>query len=203
MWTGIGLLVGAAMALIWPRLLVTASSGSLTARLAALPLTAVAFGGMAWRFGPQFDLLPCSVLAAVGVGLSLIDLLERRLPSALVYTGLVLIGGLLVTSAVLHSKGSDLLRAWVGMAIISGFYLVLALLSEGGLGAGDVKLGGLLGLALGWLSWSTLITATFLGWLTAALVWLLLKATRRRQDSVPMGPFLLFGALFTIAVVPM
>ncbi|WP_223199595.1 hypothetical protein [Solihabitans fulvus] len=111
---------------------------------------------------------------------------------------------MLATSAILNSRGPDFLRAFAGMAILAAFYLVLALVPGGGVGAGDVKLGGLLGLSLGWLSWSALVAATVLGWFIAALVWLPLQATRRRPRGslVPMGPFLLFGALLTIAVVP-
>lgn len=138
------------------------------------------------------------------MALGVIDLLEQRLPSVLVYLGVALVGVLLAISAILHSRGPDFLRALIGMAVIAVLYLVLALVSGGGLGAGDVKLGGLLGLALGWLSWTALVTATVLGWLAAALAWLLLRATRRRSPGalVPMGPFLLFGALITITVVP-
>jgi leader peptidase (prepilin peptidase)/N-methyltransferase len=104
----------------------------------------------------------------------------------------------------LHSSAWSFLRALTGMAILAMFYLLLALASGGGLGAGDVKLGGLLGLALGWLSWSAIVTATFLGWFAAALVWLLLRMTRGRPRGslLPMGPFLLLGALITVGMMP-
>ena len=61
-----------------------------------------------------------------------------------------------------------------------------------------------MGITVGWSSWSALITATFLGWFAAALVWLILRVARRRpQGSVlPMGPFLVLGALLTICVLP-
>ncbi len=203
-WAGAGILVGAALAVFSRQLLTSVPADLLTVRLAAPPLTALAFGSLAWRFGHQFDLLPYSVLAALGVALSLIDLAEQRLPSVLVYIGIALVGALLATSAMLHSRGPDLLRALTGMALLTAFYLVLALSSRGGLGSGDVKLGGLLGLALGWLSWSALITATFLGWFAAALTWLLLHTAQRRLRGslLPMGPFLLFGALLTISLMP-
>jgi leader peptidase (prepilin peptidase) / N-methyltransferase len=203
-WTGAGILVGAALAAYSRRLLASAPTGVLMPGLAAMLLTASAFGGLAWRFGYQFDLLPYSVFAAVGIALSLIDLIEQRLPSVLVYSGVVLVGALLAMSAVLQSRGVDLLRALAGMAILVAFYLVLALASGGGLGAGDVKLGGLLGLALGWLGWSALVTATFLGWLAAALAWLVLRVARRRPRGslLPMGPFLMLGALLTISGLP-
>lgn len=199
-WTGAGVLTGAALALCYRRLLTTVPSAPRVTRLMATLLTAIAFGGLAWRFGHQFDLLPYSILAALGVTLGLIDLIEQRLPSVLVYSGAALVGALLATSAILHSRGPDFLRALAGMAILAAFYLVLALASGGGLGAGDLKLGGLLGLALGWLSWSALITATFLGWFAAALAWLILRLTRRqaRGSPLPMGPFLVLGAFVAV-----
>lgn len=168
-------------------------------RLVAPLLTALAFGSLAWRFNHQFDLLPYSVLAAVGVALGLIDIAEQRLPSVLIYSGVALVSGLLATSAVLYSRGPDLVRAFTGLAVVAALYLVLALVSGGGLGAGDVKLGGLLGLALGWSGWSTVISATFLAWFTAALAWMILRVARRRPRNslLPMGPFLLLGALLT------
>lgn len=201
---GAGLIVGAALTAYARRFLTATLSGLLMPGLAATLLTAGTFGGLAWRFGYQFDLLPYGVLAAVGVALGLIDLIEQRLPSELVYSGAVLVSALLATSAVLHSRGPDLLRALASMAILAAFYLVLALASGGGLGAGDVKLGGLLGFALGWLGWSALVTATFLGWFVAALVWLILRVARRtpRGSLLPMGPFLVLGALLAIGVVP-
>lgn len=137
-WAGAGIIVGAGLAAYSRRLLTSAPAGVLVPGLAAMALTGSAYGGLAWRLGYQFDLLPYGVLAAVGVALSLIDLIEQRLPSELVYSGAVLIGALLATSAVLDSRGPDLLRALASMAILAAFYLVLALGSRGGLGAGDL-----------------------------------------------------------------
>jgi leader peptidase (prepilin peptidase) / N-methyltransferase len=203
-WAGVGLLTGAALSGSSLSLLMAASPTARVTRVAATLLTALALGVLAWRLGRQFDLLPYSVLAALGVTLGWIDLVEQRLPSVLVYSGLALVGGLLATSAILYSRGPDFLRALAGMAIIAVCYLVLAVVSGGGLGAGDVKLGGLLGLALGWLSWSALVTATVLGWFAAALVWLFLRLAWRtpRDLLLPMGPFLVLGAILTISVMP-
>jgi leader peptidase (prepilin peptidase)/N-methyltransferase len=203
-WAGAGAVLGAALSVFYRRLLRSNPAGLRTATLAAPVLTALAFGALAWRFGPDSDLMPYSVLAILGVALGLIDLMERRLPSVLVYSGVAVIGTLLATMALVESRGPDFMRALIGLAVLTGFYLILALASGGGLGAGDVKLGGLLGLALGWLSWSALITATFLGWCLAALAWLILRMARRsrRASLLPMGPALLFGAFLAITVVP-
>jgi leader peptidase (prepilin peptidase)/N-methyltransferase len=203
LWTSVGALAGATLAAYTRRLHKPNVSGLVAPRRTAPLLTALAFGVLAWRFGYQFDLLPYSVLAVIGVALGLIDLIEQRLPSVLIFSGVVLVGALLATSAILHSKGSDLLRALAGMAMLATFYLVLALVSRGGLGAGDVKLGGLLGLALGWLSWSALVTGTLLGWFAAGLTWLILRMIRRKLwgSVVPMGPFLVLGTLVTIILM--
>jgi leader peptidase (prepilin peptidase)/N-methyltransferase len=203
-WATGGLVVGAALTMWTRRFLTSCRPGLSVPDWAAPLLTAILFGILAWHFGPHFDLLPYSGLAAIGVALAVIDVIEQCLPSALVYTGLTVVGALLAMSTVLHSAMSGLLSALAGMAVLVVFYLVLALVSRGGLGAGDVKLGGLLGLALGWLGWPALVAATFLGWCAAAVVWLVLRVARRRvRDSLlPMGPFLLAAALFVVCMTP-
>lgn len=190
---------------IWTRRLLTSRRSGLSVMDWIAPLlTAILFGILAWRLGPHFDLLPYSGLAAVGVALAVIDVIEQRLPSPLVYSGLTVVGALFATSTALYSTMPSLLRALAGMAVLMVFYLVLALVSGGGLGAGDVKLGALVGITVGWMSWSSLITATFLGWFAAALMWLILRVARRRPRGslLPMGPFILLGALLTICVLP-
>lgn len=203
-WASAGGMTGVALLIPTCSLRMLGRSGR-AATVAVVPLsTAILFAILAWRVGDHFDLLPFSVLAASGVALSLTDILAQRLPSVIVYPAIAVVTVLLATSAILHCSASSFLRALAGMATLTIFYLALAFLSGGGLGAGDVKLGGLLGVTLGWLSWSALVTATFLGWLTAALAWVLLRATRLKpaDSRLPMGPFLLLGALLTITIAP-
>ena len=179
-------------------------AGPLAVRLAAPLLTTTLFGVLAWRLGPQFELVPYSVFAAVGVLLGLIDLVELRLPSALVYVGIAAVGALLAVAAAADSRWPDFLRALASLAILVTFYLLLALIFAGDLGAGDVKLSGLLGLVLGWQGWSVVIAGTFLGWFGAALVWLFLRAAGRRKPEslLPLGPFLLAGTFAVVVGMP-
>lgn len=137
-WAAGGLVIGATLTL-WMRKLLTSRRPGLTAADWIAPLlTAILFGILAWRFGPHFRLLPYSGLAAIGIALAVIDVIEQRLPSPLVYCGLAVVGALLATSTALHSTMPSLLRALAGMAALMVFYLVLALVSGGGLGAGDL-----------------------------------------------------------------
>jgi leader peptidase (prepilin peptidase)/N-methyltransferase len=73
----------------------------------------------------------------------------------------------------------------------------MALLAPAGLGMGDVKLAGLLGLYLGWLGWPVVLLGFLLGFAVQALVGLVLLAARRagRHTELPFGPALLGGSL--------
>ena len=75
-------------------------------------------------------------------------------------------------------------------------------MARSGLGAGDVKLAGVLGLYLGWLGWPTLVLGAFAGFLAGGLVSLALLAARRATlaTRVPFGPSMVAGALLAIAI---
>jgi leader peptidase (prepilin peptidase)/N-methyltransferase len=72
-----------------------------------------------------------------------------------------------------------------------------------GIGYGDVRLSGLLGLALGWLGWSELVVGVFagafLGGFGGALLALFRIVPRGRN---PFGPHMLAGAAFAAACGP-
>ena len=74
--------------------------------------------------------------------------------------------------------------------------------SPEGLGFGDVKLLGLLGLVLGWVGWGALGPGSSSAWLVGALVALVLLATGRAgwRTALPFGPPLLVGAVLALAL---
>ncbi|MEU0470483.1 A24 family peptidase [Amycolatopsis sp. NPDC006131] len=167
--------------------------------VASAVLTAALFAAVGWRFGWGIDLVAYSTFSLVVVPLALLDFVEQRLPSVLILAGLLALGTIFGLGAVLAAGYADFLRAVAGMAVLGLAYLVLAL-AVGGLGAGDVKLAGLLGLALGWQSWTAIMLGTVAGWLLAAVARLVLRATGRmsRDAPMPLGPYLALGALVTI-----
>jgi len=149
------------------------------------------------KFGDQPESVVFGFVALVGVALALVDLAVQRLPDRLTlpaYPGLLV---LLTLTAIIEHDGAALSRALLGGLAFAGCYLVLALLSGGRLGGGDVKLAGLIGLALGWLGWSSLVTGACLGFLLAGIVSLVLLAARRvtRTSLISFGPYMLTGAL--------
>ncbi|MCU1404731.1 MAG: peptidase domain protein, partial [Glaciihabitans sp.] len=66
---------------------------------------------------------------------------------------------------------------------------------------GDVKLAGIVGLALGWVGWGALLVGAFAAFLVGAVLGLLLIAFRRggRKTAIPFGPFMLLGAAIGVA----
>ena len=166
--------------------------------------TAVLFGLAAWRFGASWQLPAFLALAAAGVLLAVVDLEHRLLPNRIVgpaaATGAVLLG----LAAAVGGQGHDLVRALLGAATLFVAYLVLALIAPSGLGMGDVKLAGLLGLYLGWLGWGAVLFGAVAGFVVQAVVALLLLATRRigLRGELPFGPAMLAGAALVIAWPP-
>ena len=72
----------------------------------------------------------------------------------------------------------------------------MALITPQGMGMGDVKLAGLIGLVLGALAWRSVVVGAVMGFLLGglgAVVALLLG--RRRKDTIPFGPYLAAGAV--------
>jgi leader peptidase (prepilin peptidase)/N-methyltransferase len=181
---------------------------------------------MAMRFGPSPALPAFCYLAGIGVPLAVIDARCQRLPDALTLPSYPVALALLGFAALLLPGGAGHFRgALAGMALAWGVFLLQVLLYPAGLGWGDVKLAGLLGLYLGWLggawlggawlggswlggSWlggawldqGALVAGLFLGYLFAAAAGLALIAARRasRKSRLPFGPYLLAGTLSAI-----
>jgi leader peptidase (prepilin peptidase) / N-methyltransferase len=177
--------------------------------------TGLACAVMAIRFGPSPALPAFCYLAGIGVPLAMIDARCQRLPDALTLPSYPVALALLGFAALLLPGGAGhFLGALAGLGLACGIFLLQVLLYPAGLGWGDVKLSGLLGLYLGWLSggglsgsagWldqGTLVAGLFLGYLFAAAAGLALIAARRasRKSRLPFGPYLLAGTLTAIVL---
>jgi leader peptidase (prepilin peptidase)/N-methyltransferase len=163
-------------------------------------LTAVLFAVVAYRIGPAPELPAYLYLAAVGLALAAIDLDHRRLPNALTLPSYLVMAVLLTVASAATGDWWALVRAGLAMAAFYGALFAVAVAVPRGMGFGDVKLAGVLGLALGWLGWGELLVGFFLGFAYGGLVSLALIALGRagRKTAVPFGPFLVAGALTAV-----
>jgi leader peptidase (prepilin peptidase)/N-methyltransferase len=162
--------------------------------------TAVLFAVVALRFGLDPVLPAYLYLAAVGVALTLIDLDVRRLPDVLTLPSYPVALVLLGAAAFFGSDSGGFLRAVLGGLAMFSLYFGLCFAYPAGMGFGDVKLSGVLGLYLGWLGWGVWALGLFLGFFLGGLVGvaLMLRGRGGRKTAVPFGPFMLVGVLLAI-----
>ena len=182
------------------------------ARAALLPIggwdllvelgTGAGFAVMALRFGLSPVLPAFLLLAALAPALAVIDLRWRRLPDPLTLPAYPAAALLLAVGALAIPGGPrHFLSALAGMAAAWLFFALLAFVHPAGLGWGDVKLSGVLGLYLGWLGAAALAAGLLGAFVLAALAGLGLIAAGRatRKSQIPFGPFMLASAIAVIA----
>lgn len=167
------------------------------------PVAALAAGAVARpHAGQGWVVLLLLIVAAVGgVTLAAIDLDVHRLPDAIQLPAYPLFAlGLGLASLQSGDRGAWV-RGVLACAVVFGFFLVVHLVPRSGLGFGDVKLLGLIGLLCGWFGWLTLLTALYagviIGGLSAAVLLVLRRANR--HTHLAYGPALVAGALLALA----
>jgi leader peptidase (prepilin peptidase) / N-methyltransferase len=121
------------------------------------------------------------------------DFLHGKIPDrlSLPAIGLGILGGMIFGLPT----GIDML---LGALLIGGFFLVQFIISNGKwIGGGDIRLGVLMGVLLGWKGGLTaLIISYFLG--AAVSIYLLATKKAKGKTSIPFGPFLISGTLITL-----
>lgn len=157
--------------------------------------TAFAAPILAWRLG--FDpVLPAVLFTVlVGVLVSYVDIRVKLIPNAVVLPSYPVVAVLLLIAALATGRWDRLLWAALGGAALWGFFALLELIYPAGLGFGDVKLAGLLGLTLGWFGLAHLVVGVFGAFVLGGLTSLGLIAAKRagRKTAIPFGPFLVGG----------
>jgi leader peptidase (prepilin peptidase)/N-methyltransferase len=152
--------------------------------------------------GASLEILPLLILAILTMPLVLTDIKVQRLPNALTYSG-ILAG---IASAIIISIAQGSTRPFIYsllLTFISGLaFLMLNLLSRGGMGMGDVKLAAMLGTLLSPFGWSTLGTGFIFAFFLGATIGLLLLASKKatRKTLIPFGPYMLLGAWLAIGI---
>jgi leader peptidase (prepilin peptidase)/N-methyltransferase len=192
----------------WPVLPVTGRCPACRARISPYPLAAelaaaIALALVAARVSSGWGLAALAWLTLVAVPLAFTDIAVRRLPDRLTAAAFAGTLTLLTVAALTGHHPGLLARAAMGAAVLACFYLALCLLRPGEMGLGDAKLAASLGLVLGWTSWQAIITGTFLGLALAAVCGGALIAAHRasRTSQLPLGPFMLAGALAAIVLL--
>jgi leader peptidase (prepilin peptidase)/N-methyltransferase len=167
--------------------------------LAGAVAGAVAGAEIGWHGG----LVPWAFLVPLGLTLAVVDWRTRLLPTYLIAPSYGVLVLLTLVAALVDADAHALLRALLGWAAVGGFYLLMWLVYPKGIGYGDVRLSGLLGIALGYLGWSQALVGGYAGLLVGSLGGLVLvRARLADRRHVPFGPFMVLGALLGVACGP-
>jgi len=164
----------------------------------------VATGGMFaflyWRCGLTPELGVMAFYACIFIIIFMVDLEHGLILNQVVYVGMVialLIALFLPQPWITQLKLQGVANFALGGAIGFAILLLIAIISGGGMGWGDVKLAGLIGLATGFpLVFVALVMGAILGGLVAGA--LLAMKKRGRKEAIPFGPFLSVAAMITL-----
>jgi leader peptidase (prepilin peptidase)/N-methyltransferase len=147
-------------------------------------------------------LIPAYLYAAgIGIALTLIDAKTRRLPNAIVYPSYVVLAALLAGASWLTGDWAALGRGALGGLGLVLAYGAMAFLVPRGMGLGDVKLAGLIGLVLAYRGWGVFAVGALAAFLVGA-VWgigVMVKHRRARKVTIPFGPWMCVGAALGLA----
>ena len=154
----------------------------------------IGYGFILWWFGLNWPAAIYALLFSVLLVVTFIDLSHQIVPDVITLPGIVL--GLLCASTILPV---GLLNSVVGIVLGGGILWVLAWISpyifgKEGMGGGDIKLLAMIGAFLGW---KPALLTIMVGALTGSIVGIGLIALKvaRRDQYLPFGPFLAFGAV--------
>ena len=159
-------------------------------------LTALLFVVVGLKIGLEDTLLPALAFTITLVAAAETDLEHRIIPNRLMAVSAV---AAVVLWAI--ADPSRLPENLIAGAAAGGIMFLVAIAYPAGMGMGDVKLAGVMGLYLG----ASVAPALFIGFAAGALVGIgivLVRGAAARKQGVPFGPFLAFGGIVALLYGP-
>ena len=161
--------------------------------------TALIFALLYWHYRLSPELGVMIFYACLFIIIFVIDLEHGLILNKVVYPSMIvaLLLSLYPLPWLTQSIGMRVAYAALGGGVGFGIFLLIAIVSRGGMGWGDVKLAALIGLATGFpLVILAIIMAAILGGIVA--VALVIAKKRKRRQTIPFGPFLAVAAMITL-----
>ena len=164
--------------------------------------TGLLFLLIAVRFGASWS-LPAELAFTAGLlALAAVDLERYLLPRVILYPTAGMVGALLLLAAAVKGQWHRLGVAVLCAAVAFGVFFAINFVKPAWMGFGDVRLAGLIGLALGWLGAWTVVVGFMIANLLGAVVGIGLMAIGRasRRTALPYGVFLAAGSILAVLV---
>ncbi len=156
-------------------------------------LTALLLVAVVLVKGAEPDVWLALAFAALLVPVVFIDFDHRIIPNPL-----MLLGAVVAPAILLATQPELLVEHLIAAAAAGGFFLAAAIAYPAGMGMGDVKLAGVMGLFLGRAVGPAIFVAMIAGTLVGAAIIARKGAAEGRKTAVPFGPFLALGGLVGI-----
>jgi leader peptidase (prepilin peptidase)/N-methyltransferase len=142
-----------------------------------------------FKFGLSIPFAIHAALTSMLLTVAVIDYDHKIIPNTITLPGIVIGLGLSLWALPITPLASLL-----GVLLGGIFFYLIALVSRGGMGGGDIKLIAMIGAFLGWQgAFFTILSGALLGSLVG--VTLMVLGKKGRKDKVPFGPFLSVGAI--------
>lgn len=141
-------------------------------------------------FGLSMDFIFYALIASVLIAIGVIDLKDMIIPDSLVISILVLSIVHKALNYFIYGIKANILDSIIGLLIAGGLFLLILIISKGGMGGGDITLIGVLGFVLGI---PMILLNILLSFILGAMISLFLLATRlkTKKDPIPFGPFII------------
>jgi len=154
------------------------------------------------RFGFSLEMLAYGLLIAMCIEQSIIDFVTHRLPRGVTFRATIIGGPLLALAAINHDDNGRIGVMFASFAVTLVLFAVLAAISKGGIGGGDVRLAPVLAMFLGWLGSSHVYIGLGSGFILGGVVAAGMLVARRASTStrIAFGPFLCIGAVIAVFV---
>jgi leader peptidase (prepilin peptidase)/N-methyltransferase len=153
-----------------------------------------------WRFGLGAYTVIGMVFVSAMIIITFIDLDFQIIPDVITLPGIAI--GLILSIFILidpydRTEHIGIVNSVIGMLIGGGSFYLIAMISRGGMGGGDIKMMGMVGTFLGWKG---VLMTTFIGSFTGAIIgiFLMVFKGKGRKAKIPFGPFLALGSLCSL-----
>ncbi|MEE8583199.1 MAG: prepilin peptidase [Dehalococcoidales bacterium] len=158
--------------------------------------TGALFAYLYWQLGFNADLAIATIYGSFFIAILAIDLEQGLILNKMVFPAMLVALGLSLFLSDLDTVPT-IASAAGGGGLGLGLFLIIAIVSRGGMGWGDVKLAGLIGLVAGF---PLVLVAVMLAIITGGLAAIALLALklRERKQTLPFGVFLAIGAVITL-----
>lgn len=163
-------------------------------------LNALFYAAVIWRFGLDWHTPVLFAFCSAMIVITFIDLDFQIIPDTITLSGIpigIVAGSLILPDPFARGTVVGLKDAVIGLISGGGLFYIIAVLSRGGMGGGDIKMMAMVGAFMGWKS---IILTTFSGSLFGSVVGIFLMVFRGkgRKTKIPFGPFLAAGAIITL-----